>query len=253
MDKLKVVIVGAGNVARHYARHMVVVGHEPIMVYNHQMGKALELANELNVPATDKIEELPEADLYFMAVKDDVIKELADRMSVDGMVVHCSGTQPLSALEQASPNIGILYPLQTFTHGRKVDMDNVPIFYNANNDNGRNLLRSFAVSLSNTVFPLTDQRRAYLHLAAVLVNNFGNHLYSLAEKITDKHELRFEWLMPLLLESVNKLKEHSPSAIQTGPAKRRDGEVIERHLTMLEDDPDVKELYELFTKQIMEG
>ena len=39
--------------------------------------------------------------------------------------------------------------------------------------------------------------------------------------------------------------------MQTGPASRKDLKLIENHLNLLENDSNLKEIYELFSKQIL--
>jgi len=55
-------------------------------------------------------------------------------------------------------------------------------------------------------------------------------------------------LLPLILETANKITTLSPLEAQTGPAKRNDTKTIEKHIAMLNKNQ--QEIYTLLTKSI---
>jgi hypothetical protein len=65
-----------------------------------------------------------------------------------------------------------------------------------------------------------------------------------------KEQLEFDLLKPLIFETANRLKFVHPHDVQTGPAIRKDATTVERHDQLLENYPDLKEMYSYFTKQI---
>ena len=84
----------------------------------------------------------------------------------------------------------------------------------------------------------------------MFVNNFPNHLYALAENYCKKEGIDFKELLPLIEETVSRLKDISPSNSQTGPAVRNDEETIEKHLSLLHAHPQMKKVYEALTSSI---
>jgi len=91
-----------------------------------------------------------------------------------------------------------------------------------------------------------------LHVAAVMVSNFTNHLYALAEDYCRKEGLDFKQLLPLIEETAIRLKDTSAKQAQTGPALRHDSETIHKHLELLKDHPQLKNIYVLLTESIQQ-
>jgi predicted short-subunit dehydrogenase-like oxidoreductase (DUF2520 family) len=131
-----------------------------------------------------------------------------------------------------------------------VDFSNIPFCIDAVKKEDRILLQELAQLLSEKVFVITDEQRAVLHVAAVFVNNFSNHLFRIGEEILKDHEMSFELLLPLIRETVNKLDSLSPEEAQTGPAIRGDQTTIRRHLKLLKSYPEYQEIYRMLSEGI---
>ena len=141
--------------------------------------------------------------------------------------------------------------MQTFSISRKVDFEKVTICIDANSKSHQILLTAIAEQLSEKVYQINDIQRAKLHVAAVFVNNFSNNLFTIGEQITEKENLPFDILKPLIQETVQKIQNHSPSKMQTGPAIRNDQNTIDRHLKYLKKEfPELVEVYQTMTKSI---
>lgn len=246
---INLVILGAGNVATHFAKAFSNAENLKLrQVYNHK-SEPLNAFQHLTKTTTD-ITKLAKADVYIIALKDDVITEVAHKLIDTGaLVVHTSGSVPLTALSNFK-NYGVFYPVQTFSKKKEVNFREIPICLEANSAENYEILKELASRISTKIFEIDSEQRKALHLAAVYVNNFTNHLYSLGAEICTKNEIPFDILMPLIRETVDKLENLSPREAQTGPALRNDKQTISRHLSML--DPEQKELYNLLTKSIQE-
>ena len=144
-------------------------------------------------------------------------------------------------------NRGVLYPLQTFTKGRPVDMQSVPLFIESDGDLA--FLRQVAQGISNNVNEMDSERRRYLHLAAVFCCNFTNHMYRLTEKMLSQHDIPFSVMLPLIDETANKVHSLSPGQAQTGPAVRWNQEVMAAQMELLERD-DLRQLYQIISQSI---
>jgi len=196
-----------------------------------------------------------DGDLYILAVSDNAIEQVAEdlskRIGKDKLVVHTSGATPTRLLKSYFKYYGSFYPLQTFSISRNVTFEKVPMCIDANSKKHSTLLLEIAEQLSEKVYAINDAQRAKLHVAAVFVNNFSNNLFTIGEQITRKENLPFEILKPLIEETVEKIRNHSPIEMQTGPAVRNDQNTIDRHLKYLQKEfPELVEVYQTMTKSI---
>ena len=247
-----VVIIGSGNVARHMAMALYKAGVQVTGVCSQHLSHARELAGEVKAVALDQCNEMnPQADLYLLAVPDGKMATVAKAMpAVSGLVCHTSGITPLDALHRFE-RYGVFYPLQTFSKNKAVDMREVPFCLEASSSADYAALQQVAQKLGRHVYPVSTEKRMKLHLAAVLVNNFTNHLFALAEAFLEENGLDKEMLMPLIRETVDKLHDLPATEAQSGPARRGDRVTLSKHLEMLKDNPGLKAIYQLFSEQIL--
>lgn len=250
MNQIRTVsIIGAGNVAFHLARAFVENTIQVNQIYNRTLSKAEKIGEANNIKFTDKISELEKSDLFIIAASDAAITELSLHIPFnDVMVVHTSGSMAMSALK-GDYQKGVFYPLQTFTKGKNLEYDEIPIFVEAENPENEKLLYNLADRISNVVEIIDSEQRAKLHLAAVWACNFVNHMYYIGEKITKEANLPFDYLKPLIEETAAKIENLSPFEAQTGPAKRDDLIVMEKHLELLKDDK-LKTIYRKLSESI---
>lgn len=253
MNKQKIVMIGAGNVAWHLGRQLQQAGHDIVQVYNRSRLAGEELANELDCEFTNKIEDIDAfADIYLLAVSDHGIDDIILELRLPGKTVaHTSGAVPLRGMEHISENCGVFYPLQTLTKGTEVSFKEVPMLIEASNEPTEKRLTELAKSISKHVRTMDSHKRRALHVAAVFVNNFANYMYTIASDITKREEMEFSLLHPLMQETLNKLKRSTPRQVQTGPAKRNDYKTIEQHLNYLSKNEAYREIYLVLTESIM--
>lgn len=252
----KIVLIGAGNVGYHLGKRLVEKGHQIIQVFSRTSTSASHLAVAIKSESCSKIEHIrKDGTLYILAVKDDIIEELAKNLSNhlpgigNALIVHTSGATPSSVLAHSFHNYGVFYPLQTFSVNRPINFDSIPICIDAASNQDLERLRLIAESISSKVQQISDEQRAILHLAAVFVNNFTNYLFGIGYDILEKEQITFSLLQPLIEETVAKLKDFPPKDIQTGPAIRGDQVTMERHLYLLKEFPGFQAIYQ----QLSEG
>lgn len=248
---MKIIFIGAGNLATRLSLGMQRVGMTVKQVYSHTSHHAEELARKLSCSWTVVPEEIStDADLYIFSLKDDVLQEVIARVKPNnGLWIHTAGSMPMQVFEKYTPRFGVLYPLQTFSKGRKVSFDIIPFFLEANSEKDGKMLNKVASALSERVQFLSSEKRKSLHLAAVFACNFTNHIYALAEKILQEQNIPFEVLLPLIDETAAKIHNMTPAKAQTGPAIRYDENVINKHLDMLAE-PETKAIYQLISQSI---
>jgi len=157
---------------------------------------------------------------------------------------------PMNMMEGFSTNYGVFYPLQTFSKSRKVDFSAIPVCIEANHPSNMMKLEKLGKTLSNSVNQINSDERKTLHLAAVFVNNFVNHLYAAGADILHDKKLDFDLLKPLIRETAEKIESLQPFDAQTGPAKRNDQNTINAQLKMLQDKPEFQKIYSFATESI---
>ena len=250
---MKIVSIGAGNVAFHLSKALQNAGFDIKQVYSRTEASAKELARLLNVPYTVDIDcIINDADLYIISVSDNAIEMLSEHLtSLDGLVVHTAGSVPMDIFAGKIKNYGVLYPLQTFSKSRSVNFSDIPLFIEANSHENLQVLREVAEAISQKVYQASSPERMQLHLAAVFGCNFVNHLYHLSAEIIQQSGFDFAVLAPLLLETAHKaLASGKPNEVQTGPAARKDYEVMRKHLDLLSEMPEWK-IYEMLSENII--
>ena len=156
----------------------------------------------------------------------------------------------MSVFKGFSKNYGVLYPVQTFTMDRIISLENVPVCIEGNNPENNEILEYIGLSISGKVMKMDSDKRKILHLSAVFACNFSNHMYALAEKLLKENDMDFELLKPLILETANKIEYHSPVAGQTGPAVRGDTEIIQDHIGLLANSPELQKIYTFVSNSI---
>lgn len=229
---ISIVIIGNGNVAKHLVNAFLKVDTINVTQINSR-----------------SLENIPEADITILAVSDDAIAEVSSKIK-NSLVVHTSGSFSMKNLNNTTHK-GVFYMLQTFSKEKEVDFSNVPFCLESEYKEDYFLLENLAKSIGKKVYNINSEQRKALHVAAVFVNNFTNHLYKLGNDICKENNVPFEILQPLIDETAQKIKTLSPEKAQTGPAMRNDKKTIKNHLDLLNDQQ--QKIYKILTKSIKNG
>ena len=229
-------IIGSGNVAFHYHKIMKERGYEVKIISSRK----------------EFILDDVESDVVIIAVKDDAIREVLNRLPrVKTLLLHTSGFTPSGILSQKADNYGSLYPLQSLNKKKDIDFLKVPLCFYVNNKDYLECLKTFAESLSTLTCLLSDEQRQYLHISAVFANNFTNHLFGISKEILDRNNIPFEMLFPIIDRTIENVKTSDDIfSLQTGPAVRGDVNIINQHIERLSDRE--RELYLAINKSIVD-
>lgn len=252
---MNIVIIGTGNAATVLGRKLKQAGHRIVQVFGRDASAASQLAYQLDTESTNYWSVIrKDADIYLIAVADDAISDVAKHVHVPGKVVaHTAGSLKKDVLKSMSHHYGVFYPLQSLRKDR-AELPEIPLFIDASDDIARKKLEQLADSISKGhVMGAGESERLKMHIAAVFVSNFVNHLYTLAEDFCNKEGIDFQQLLPLIEETAQRLNSISPSMAQTGPAIRNDEATIKEHLKLLEKYPKLKAIYEVMTRSIQSG
>ncbi|MEZ4859182.1 MAG: DUF2520 domain-containing protein [Flavobacteriaceae bacterium] len=242
---ISVVIIGFGNVGQHLYKAFKKRNVQVLQVYS----PSLKISEKKGTQFITNVAQMAAADVYIVAINDDAIASFTRSLPFKNrLVVHTSGTADIKDIASQHKR-GVFYPLQTFSKDSKLKWKTIPICIEAENEKDLKLLKKLGETLSEKVVEIASEKRLKLHLAAVWVNNFSNHLFHLAEDFLKEANVDFDLLKPLLLETVTKLNSISPAEAQTGPAKRQDKKTMEAHRLLLKD-PKHKEIYTLLSESI---
>lgn len=250
---MTIVILGSGHVATHIGKAFHTLGHQILQVYSRNKANAIALASVLNADAIDTIEDITDkADLYFIAVADQAIQQIVDQLpeTLKGMIVHCSGATDINILTHF-PFHGVIYPVQSLRKDVATSLENIPFGIEGNNTATTDSLLHLIQNISAKSFLCDSEQRLALHIAAVFANNFSNALFQIAYDVLKEHNLSFDLLKPIILETAQKTQKQIPKDLQTGPAKRGDMETIKKHLQFLMKTPHWLKIYQQLTEEII--
>jgi hypothetical protein len=249
---MDIVLIGSGNTATVLGRISLAAGHRIVQVYSRNANHANQLSIRLGTSSTAYISSIEKrTDLIIIAIKDEALSPfIKDLGEVKCVVAHTAGAVPMSAAEGLNNKLyGVLYPLQSL----RKEMETIPpvtMLIDGNNQESKRRIKEFANSIAEKVLEAGDNTRLKYHLAATLVNNFTNYLFTMAESFCKKENISFAVLQPLMEETVLRLRNNSPGNFQTGPAIRNDEITLEKHKQLLVAYPALLDLYEMFTKEI---
>jgi predicted short-subunit dehydrogenase-like oxidoreductase (DUF2520 family) len=232
---MNIVIIGQGNVATNldYAFR--------------KKGIVCEM-----VSSREGLDELPLANVYIYAVKDEALAEVVAQVKGKerAMHLHTSGSMPISVFGDDKPHAGIFYPFQTFSKARLIeDFSMVPIFFEARGIDDISAVYSLALSITSHVYETTQHDRERLHVAGVFTNNFTNLMYTMAAELLQNTHIPFKALLPLIDETAKKIHTLAPRDAQTGPARRGDENVMRHHLSLLGNEQ--QKVYQLLSEEIL--
>lgn len=253
-SRMNIVIIGTGNTATVLGKKLKKAGHHIVQVFGRNSSEASSLAYELDTESTNYWNVVNRtADLYIIAVSDIAVEEVFQELQLsDKTVVHTAASVSKDVLKDGAEHYGVLYPLQSLKKDSGY-LPEIPVIIDASDKETLAMLDVLAHSISDRVVEASDETRLKLHLAAVMVNNFTNHLYALVEKYCKAEGLDFYLLLPLIKETAARLESLPPSKSQTGPASRGDVETIKKHEALLTNYPQLQKIYTLLSESIAQS
>lgn len=255
-EEITVVLLGAGRVATHLAPALVRAGVKLLQVWSRTEASARMVAEPLGIPYTDDLDAVMSgANVYIACVADGALPQVAEKVVAlageSPLYLHTAGSVDMELWQRCGASrYGILYPLQTFSKEREVDMREVSLFVEASGKEAMERVEKLARRLSPKVYRADSERRARLHISAVFACNFANAMYGIAHRLLAEEGIPFEVLLPLIDETSAKVHMLTPREAQTGPAVRGDMAVVQSHLQALSEDKELNEIYALISNYI---
>ncbi len=250
---MKIGLIGSGNVASHLGDFFQAKGHDIKQIYSRTAALGRALAESLSAQHITSLQELEtnHLDIVLLAVSDegitDVISQINEKSTA--IMVHTSGATSIKILSKFE-NYGVIYPPQSINKHVQMDLSEVPFAIEGSSEKIRDILLLLMQKMAPQSFLCTSQQRLALHVSAVFANNFTNALYQIAYDILKQADLDFELIIPLIRETAEKIQNHVPEQVQTGPAIRNDGKTINTHLQFLSNREELTEIYQQLTYYI---
>ena len=185
---LKVIVIGNGNVAQHFIKVFLQTKEVSLVqAFARKTESLLHLLPKEQI--TNDYKAILDADVYLISVTDNAISEVSSQLTfTNKLVVHTSGTSNINVLNTKNRK-GVFYPLQTFSKDKAVDFSSIPICLEAENTSDYETLKILAKTISNKVYSIDSVQRSTLHVAAVFVSNFVNHMYVIGNDICQKNKI----------------------------------------------------------------
>ena len=244
---MQIVLIGSGNVAFHLAKAFSEAQIPISQIFGRNTTELQKISEQFSIPFST--ETLTDGDLYIISVSDSSIAEVSALIKNENVLVaHTSGSVSREALS-GNYRKSVFYPLQTFSKSKNLDYSKIPFFIDAENENDEEILKNLASKISKNVMLANDEKRKYIHLTAVFACNFVNHLYARAKEISDSQGIPFDYFLPLIDETTQKIHELEPKLAQTGPAIRNDEKVLKLHESLLTDEEKLK-IYKTLNESI---
>lgn len=253
MNRYHISFAGAGRVASSLCTSLYHAGHSIDTIVSEKGSSARDLASICNAEWSSGLIFPASTQIIFVAVQDQKLKDvLADiRCSSGTLIAHTAGSFGLDVFPGTVAEKGVFYPLQTFSHGRNVNFNGLPVIIETDEKHSEQMLAELAISIGAVTHFIDAERRRILHLAAVFACNFTNYMFTSGKMIADKSGVSFNILEPLIRETVDKAVDEGPENSQTGPAFRNDKITIEKHLQLLSASPELQKLYQTITDSII--
>lgn len=250
---MKMTILGSGNVATYFGLGLHKQGWDIQQVYSPQLVNAVILSKKINAQPTDRLTHIKDADIFIIAVRDDAFDAFKDLEVLKGKIlIHCSGSNILELFADTSDQLGVIWPLYSVNKEHLPETRNIPLIIDASTEVLLNIMHRIAAAVTDNIHHLDNEQRSYLHLNAVLSNNFTNHLYAMAEEVCRVKNIDFTILQPIITQSIHNVLAQNLAERQTGPAIRNDFNTIQKHMQMLESMGLDKNVYQSITESILQ-
>ncbi len=245
---MKIILIGSGKLGSQL--YKTIIYKKDLDIIQWVVRSSKKTVTPEGIPIVQKVDKLQKADIYLLAVSDNSILKVSKKLPNNAFIVHTAGGVSLNITNQK--RTGVFYPLQSFSIGRDIDFSSVPIIIESKNKKDLIILKNLAKGMKASFYEMNSKQRAKLHLSAIFVNNFTNHLFYEAALICKINDVPFNLLKPLMQETIDKLETMSPRAAQTGPAIRKDKKTISNHLDLIKDYR-VREIYKVLTLAIQKN
>jgi predicted short-subunit dehydrogenase-like oxidoreductase (DUF2520 family) len=254
MHQYNISFAGAGKVAGSLCRELYHAGFGIDKIVSESESGGRFLADVCGADWSDNLIFPDSTSVIIVAVPDHRLKKVLGGIKCcpSALVVHTAGSMGLDMFPEHFRHKGVFYPLQTFSKNRQVNFTGLPFLLESSDEEDSHILKTLVESVSGKAYFVDTEHRRMLHLAAVFICNFTNHMLTVGKDVVLKAGFPFEIMAPLINETISKALESGPENSQTGPAVRHDQNTIEKHMELLSYSPELQKIYREMTGAITE-
>jgi predicted short-subunit dehydrogenase-like oxidoreductase (DUF2520 family) len=252
LNRYTISFVGAGRLAGILCLELYNSGYRIDKIVSSSARTGHLLASDCGATWSEKPDFSESTDVIIVAVPDNRLKNVLHKIKCHPgtVVAHTAGSIGLEFFPERIYRQGVFYPLQTFSYHRKISFRDLSVFIEASDSETSEVLSDIARKIGSKICFSDTEHRRMLHLAAVFVCNFTNHMFTCGRELAMKAGYSFEELKPLIQETLLKALEAGPEMSQTGPAVRNDKITVKKHLDLLSFDRDLQKMYRDISRSI---
>ncbi|HEX2921928.1 MAG TPA: Rossmann-like and DUF2520 domain-containing protein [Bacteroidales bacterium] len=253
MESKRISFIGSGNVGSALCLEFFRKGCFIEKIASATPTRGKELADSCGAIWSDNLIFPESTNVIIVAVPDKELQKVLNAIvcSKQAIVLHTAGSYGLDVFPETLLNIGVLYPLQTFSPGRSFNFSEIPFFIEASNDYTLNAILELSSVINSSIFKADTEKRQLLHLAAVFACNFTNHLMTISQDIATSAGFDRNILNSLIKETFNKALVYGGQKSQTGPAVRNDNITMDKHIRLLSSNPVLENIYKNLSESII--
>jgi predicted short-subunit dehydrogenase-like oxidoreductase (DUF2520 family) len=242
---LRISIAGTGKTAQALGQAWLKGGVEIVEIWGRSQVRAQELGEKLNAIVVKDLKAFStDIDAVAVLVSDDAISIVANLLPKDVKRFHASGVTDINVMGGEN---GVVWPIKSFNaESLNEALTEVPFGVEAGSKEFKSLLYKLVSSVGGRAFDAPSQTRAKVHLAAVFTHNFANHCLALSQQILEEEGLPTDLMKPLAEGLINGAQSGNSFSLQTGVALRKDLGSQMKHLELLKDFSNQKELIEFY-------
>ena len=245
------VIIGNGRIAQQLIKAFSKEKISTCFIFGRDEEKLNNLISEFAFLKKISLDEIQDNSICLLCVSDSAISKVAQSIpNANCTLIHFSGVESIDLIIESHKNAGVFWPIKSFAFEKETSWEDAPVAAEVSSPKSEEDLMYLNSLLRARLFFLDENKRTQLHLAAVTVNNFSNHLFHLAYSWCEKNDLPFESLIPIIQQTAQRINHQDPAVFQTGPAIRGDEESLSKHYELLQNDSQFLAVYKLLSDSI---
>ncbi len=276
---MKFSIIGCGRTGINLAVYLTKSGFEPSGFFSKTRSSAEKALKAVNNTGQifDKVENAcMNSDILFITTPDDTIEDVCSYIAsknafkTDMSVFHLSGAlsseilfsaqqSQQSGVDSSDINIGSIHPLQSFTpyeDGQTSPFTGINISIEGS-DGAVKIGEKIVTALDANYFTIPTDAKMLYHASAVVASNYLVTIEDFAINLLQKADLSekkaYEILEPLIMGTLNNIKNKGTVQALTGPVARGDSDIVSSHISAIEKGaPDFTSLYKAMGKYTLD-
>ncbi|MGA7219110.1 MAG: DUF2520 domain-containing protein [Candidatus Sulfotelmatobacter sp.] len=256
--KLRITIVGAGNVASALATSLRDAGYKIGQIISRAGASSLRraklLARQARTVATTAEQVLITSDVVWFCVPDksiaDAAKSLAAAADWHGKIaLHSSGaltSDELATLRRRGAAVASAHPLMTFVRNSRPSLAGVP-FAIEGSPKAAHAARAIVLDLGGKPFSIEKRHKEAYHAWGMFASPLFTALLAASECVAEaagiSRKTARNRALPILKQTLANYERLGAPGAFSGPIARGDVATVRKHLSVLQKIPQAKDVY----------